>query len=425
MAQGAAEAQATLGFWSLLALGINGVVGVGIFFAPREVAALVPGPAGISVYALVALVLAPVAVVYATLGGRFAEDGGPYVWARAAFGPVAGFAVGWIAWVSALFSTAAVVAGLAEHAAPSLGVTTEIGRRLFALACVVVLGAVAGSGLRPSAWAWNAVTALKLLPLVLLVYVFVRAGAPGAASAASAPSADAPAFGRAMLVVVFATQGFEIVPVPAGNARHSRRAVPAATLGALGVAAVLYVLLHAACVALPSLASEPAPLVAAARHHGGEGLSRVVAAGTNLSARGIAFGMFAMTPRYLAALGRSDGLGAWLGGESRGHVPLRALLVTMLGVLVLVQAGRLSELFALSSVAVLAQYAVSSAALGVLCIRGRSGLALRHAWPVPLALGAIVLVGQAAALREVLVASAVLAIGGLLWGLRRRRIRSG
>lgn len=423
MTPSAAPAERPLGFWSLLCLGINGIVGVGIFFAPREVGSLVPGTAGVGVYALVALVLAPVAVVYATLGGRFAEDGGPYVWAREAFGTIAGFGVGWIAWVSALFSTAAVVAGLSEHAAPLFGVTSPVGARVFALACVVTLALVAASGLRPSAWAWNAVTVLKLLPLALLVVAFARAGAPLPAPASE--SAAPAAFARAMLVVVFATQGFEIVPVPAGNARRTGIAVPAATVAALAVAGTLYVALHAACVALPSLAAEPAPLVAAARLHGGDGLARVVAAGTNLSALGIAFGMFAMTPRYLAALGGERGLGRWLARESSGHVPLPALCVTALGVALLVQLGRLGELFALSSVAVLAQYAVSSAALAALCVRRRAGLALRHAWPVPLALGAIALVGRAASLREVLVAGGVLALGGLLWLGRRTRIQSG
>jgi len=43
--------------WSLLALGINGIVGVGIFFTPNLVAALVPGRAGLFAYALTLLAL--------------------------------------------------------------------------------------------------------------------------------------------------------------------------------------------------------------------------------------------------------------------------------------------------------------------------------------------------------------------------------
>ncbi|HEX4352222.1 MAG TPA: amino acid permease, partial [Polyangiales bacterium] len=97
-----------LGFFALLTLGINGTIGVGIFFAPSEVAANTPGYTGALVYVLAGLALLPVAFVYGHLGARFAEDGGPYVWARLAFGPQAAFLIGFLTYVSALFSTATV-----------------------------------------------------------------------------------------------------------------------------------------------------------------------------------------------------------------------------------------------------------------------------------------------------------------------------
>jgi amino acid transporter len=286
-----------LGFWSLFALGVNGIVGVGIFFAPREVAALVPGASGLLVYAVTGLALMPIAVAFAMLGGRFGEDGGPYVWAREAFGPAVGFGVGWIAYVSALFSTSAVVAGFAEHAAPLAGLPP----RAVAVGCALVLAGVAASGLRPSALAWNTITVLKLAPLLVVAAVFAAAGPAVPRALAATEVSD---FTRAALIVVFALQGFEIVPVPAGHAQKSLRAVSAATVLSLAFAVGLYLVLHAACVAaLPTLGATPAPLAAAAGVLGGPGLGRVVAFGTNVSALGIAFGMFAMTPRYLAALG--------------------------------------------------------------------------------------------------------------------------
>ncbi len=420
----------TLGFWSLLSLGINGIVGVGIFFAPREVAALVPGATGIWVYALTALALLPVASAYALLGGHFDEDGGPYIWARAAFGPGFGFAVGWIAYVSALFSTAAVVAGLATHAAPLAGIASGWGIKLAALGAVVVLAGVASTGLSPSAITWSAITVLKLSPLLIVAAAF----AIGSASVGPPKTAAAAAVGggeltRAALVVVFAMQGFEIVPVPAGHARGSARSIPAATLIALLTAALLYVALHAACVAtIPDLKDAPAPLAAAAHALGGPVLGTTVAFGTNVSALGIAFGMFAMTPRYLAAIGNRQGLGPWLGTEDARRVPQRALWATAAVVAALVLAGELTELFALSSVAVLAQYAVSIAALGVLALRRERGLKAAHIWPVPFALGTIALLVQAARWRELVVAGVVLMVGGLLLLARRwvtRRAASG
>jgi APA family basic amino acid/polyamine antiporter len=411
----AAESR-SLGFASLLALGVNGIVGVGIFFAPSEVAALVPGRAGISVYVLTALALLPVAVAYATLGGRFDEDGGPYVWAKAAFGPTAGFAVGWVAYVSALFSASAVVAGLSQHAGPLFGITGLAGQRLFAVGAVVALAAVASTGLKPSAVVWSGITVLKLLPLVALAGFFLamRPALP------AKPEHVDPDWARAVLVVVFATQGFEIVPVPAGHARRTGRAIPLATVGSLLLAAALYVVLHAACVAaVPKLGASGSPLVDAALGLGGKTLASAVALGTNVSALGIAFGMFAMTPRYLAALGRPDGLGVWVGREDRRRVPQHALWLTAAVVTVAVASGKLLELFALSSVAVLVQYAMTVAALVALAFRRRHGLGWKHAWPAPLCLASFWLVARAARAVELLVAAGMLLAGGAILGLRR------
>ena len=94
---------------------MNGIVGVGIFFTPNLVARLVPGIPGVWAYALTLLSLLPVAMTYARLGSRFDRDGGPYVWACAAFGPGAGFVVGFAAYASAVLSTSAVLAGLGEY----------------------------------------------------------------------------------------------------------------------------------------------------------------------------------------------------------------------------------------------------------------------------------------------------------------------
>ena len=79
-------ARRPIGTFQLLALGVNGIVGVGIFFIPAAVAASAPGFGTVWVFALTGLALLPVAVAFAHLGSRFDEDGGPVVFARAAFG---------------------------------------------------------------------------------------------------------------------------------------------------------------------------------------------------------------------------------------------------------------------------------------------------------------------------------------------------
>jgi amino acid transporter len=412
-----------LGGWSLLALGLNGVIGVGIFFTPGLVAGFVPGLRGAWVYALTAVVLGPVAAVYATLGRRFDSDGGPYIWARAAFGAPAAFAVGWTAYISGVLSTAAVVAGMGHSLGAHLGIGPSQ-ERLVSLGAGGALVALTALGLQPSARIWSALTIAKIVPLLLLVGAFAwRAPQLPPVAVAALPAEGG--WGRAILLAVFALQGFEIVPVPRGHARGGARTVPLATFGALALPALLYAAIQAACVrSLPDAAALDAPLAAAAAALGGGHLGRIVALGTDVSAIGIAFGMAAMTPRYLVALSSDETLGPtvgpWLRAENRGQVPARALALTGLAIGVLVAGRGLAGLFVLSGLAVLIQYAASALALARLAWRRSHGLRRRDAAWAPLSAAAVLLMLRAAQPGELAILSGVMVVGLALWLLGQR-----
>jgi amino acid transporter len=407
-------ADRVLGPVALLALGLNGVVGVGIFFLPATLAARAPGSAGLLVLASTALALAPVAFTFAALARRFDQDGGPVLYARAAFGDTVAFLVGWIAFLSALASSSAVLAGLCRYSVAAWMGLSGAPERAAAVALALALAALASLGLRLSAGVWSFLTVAKLAPLVALVALSWGRGGGGAVADAGVPGAGS--WASAALAATFAFQGFEVVPMVAGHARESARHVPRAMVGALGLAALLYVLLHRACLAaLPGLAGASAPLSQAAGALGGAWWGALLGAATNVSALGIAFGMVTMTPRYLAALGPE--LGAALQRESGRGVPRVALGVATAMIVALLAAGSLGELLALSSVAVLAQYGVTSLALLRLAWRRERGLQRRDAWPAPLALGGALLLGSGASRQELLVALGAVVVGVLL---RRR-----
>jgi amino acid transporter len=409
---------------SLLALGVNGIVGVGIFFVPADLARRAPGMGSVLVFAATALALLPVALSFAALGRRYHADGGPVVYARAAFGELASFLVGWVTYVSGIASAAAVTAGLTgallrETPASVLG--------LAAAAIATVLAGVAASGIVISARAWTTLTVLKLLPLAglgaLAIGLVFASGLPAAPPPATGPSS----WLAAGLLAMFALQGFEIVPVIAGDVRSPERAIPLATVGSLLMAAGLYVVLQTACVRmLPGLTASGAPLVDLAGVLAGPFFARVVAAGTSLSALGIAFAMMVTTPRYLSALAEGNRLGLGLDVMSPRRVPARALVVTWALVCLLLQARDRAELFALSSVAVLIQYGVTAASLAVLAWRGERGLSMRHAALAAPTLAVALALGAGATRREALVAAGAIVVGLVLrsTSLRGRRTPS-
>jgi basic amino acid/polyamine antiporter, APA family len=409
-----------LGLVALLTLGINGTIGVGIFFAPSAVAINAPGVNGSWVFLAAGLAMMPVAFVYSRLGGRFAEDGGPYVWARLAFGPMVAFLIGFLTYVSSLFSAATVAAGLSTHLSAVLPEGFPLGPKGIAVAAVLVFATVASTGLRLSSLAWTSVTILKLLPLLMLsalgIFAVLAGSAPAPVPAAEANMND---LGRALLIVVFALTGFEVVPVLAGSS-HSQRAVPWATLGTLASCMLFYGVLHALCaIALPDLAGHKTPLVSAAGVYGGELSARIVSIGQMVSAIGIAFGQTITTPRYLSALGRADALGEWFGREDARRVPQRALWLTATGVILSVLQGDLGELFALASIATLMQYTVATLALAMLAHRGYQGTPRSERfWALPALVG-IVLVAQGAELKELLTTLLLTGVAAIILFLRR------
>jgi amino acid transporter len=409
-----------LGAFQLLALGVNGIVGVGIFFAPATVAQQAPGSASVLAFAATALALAPVALAFAALGRRFGEDGGPVVYARAAFGERLAYFVGWIAYVSAIASLSAVTVGLTAAAGPLFGLASGLEQRLAVAALATGLALLCATGLRVSAGTWTALTVIKLLPLLVLVAAYLTDDSPGVAAPGMAAAGSH--WLPAALLVTFSYQGFEIVPVLAGQARTSQRSVPFATLGSLAFAAALYVILQAACVnALPALASSAAPLAEAGTAYGGALLGRIVSLGTSVSALGIAFGMTVTTPHYLAALARGEPRRYGLDELTARGVPRRALAVTWLLVSLTVQSGTLGQLFALSSAAVLAQYLVTAAALLSLARRRERGLGPAHAWiAVPAIVVSLAIVAGSSA-REAVAAAAALLLGLVLRVLFRAR----
>lgn len=416
-AEPAAGKRPVLGFWSLLTLGINGIVGVGIFFAPAELAKLLPGAASALAFVVTALLLLPVAWIYGRLGNAYPEDGGPYVWAREALGERFAFGVGFVAYASALLSTATVVSALGQYLGPALGFETPVARFGFRLLVTLLLAGITLLGLRLSAWVWSGLTLLKLLPLVLLCAFALDDLAFGTQPLTW--SFEAGNLARAALLAVFPLQGFEIVPVPAGEARAGKRTLLVATVLSLGLAAALYVLLQVACVlALPKLAASSAPIVDAgtARVHGAS--ASLFAAGANVSAVGIAFGMFAMTPRYLSALGTQSLLGGALSRERRG-VPVAALAVTTVAVVLLISSSAVLSLMVLSSLAVLLQYAVSAVALYRLASRRERGLGRLDRLLSPLSLLAIVALARAAEASELVTLGGILALGFVLLRVRR------
>lgn len=374
--------------WDVLALGLNAIVGSGIFLFPGTLAELA-GPSSALVFAVTAFLLGAVALCYAELGGMFAGSGGSYLYAREAFGDRVGYGVGVLAWTTAVFSWAAVASLLAGHLAwvhPALGAPWA--GRVAAASLLALFGAVNYRGIRPGAWTVDALTVAKLVPLVLFVVLCLPKAEPANFTPFFSGSGR---WGYAVFLALWALQGFEVAPVPAGEAGNAQRDVPRAVLGSLAVAAVLYALVQAAAVGVhPGLAgSSERPLADAARAALGPWGERLLAAGGIVSMMGFMAGAALGGPRYLSALGERH-LGAWRLGEAdpATGVPRRAVFATTAFGAALVLFLPSMSLVDMANFSVVTQYLASSVAVPVLR-RRRPDLARPYRLPAADATAAV------------------------------------
>jgi amino acid transporter len=290
-----------LGLFSLIAIAVNGVIGSGIFVLPATVAALM-GPASPAAYLVAAALTALVVLCFAEAGSRFDETGGPYLYARTAFGRFVGFEVGWMFFLSRLAAAGAIANACAAYAASfSPAVASGIGRAALLTAIIGGLAAVNVLGVRQGAAAVNVLTIAKLGPLLLLLAAGLTFVDP--ARFDLVPNLAAGGLREASLLLIFAFGGFENASVPAAEATRPRRDVPIALVTAIGVTAILYVLIQIVALSvLPGLATDPTPLAsAAAAIFGGRGRA-IVTAGALLSTIGSLSALALVGPRILFAL---------------------------------------------------------------------------------------------------------------------------
>lgn len=419
-----------IGRASMVALFINAVVGAGIFGLPSRVHALL-GPWALLAYLACALLVLLVVLCFAEVGSRFERTGGPYLYARAAFGPVVGFQVGWLVWLTRVTAFAALCNLLLDYLAHFWpAATTPAWRPLLVSAVVAVLVAVNLRGVRPAAIVANVFTVGKLVPLLLFVGVGLCFVEPSRLVPGEVPAvAD---FSAGMLLLVFAFTGFETATVPAGEVREPRRTLPFAILASLAVIVPLYVLVQVVSIGtLPGLAESTRPLADAAGRFAGSMGAAVVVVGALVSIAGTLNGLVLAAPRLLFAMAGDGQLPAvFARTHARHHTPHVAILLTGLAMLVLTLSGSFLSAVAISTLTRLLAYAATCAAVPVLRRRGDVAPALFRApgGTVTVTVALVVIAwllaqGSARELRDVAIA---MAVGfALLWLGRRSAPASG
>ena len=377
-----------LGLWQLTAIGIGGIIGVGVFVLAGQQAALNAGPAVALSFLIAGIASAAAALCYAEFAGMIPVTGSAYTYGYAVLGELAAWligwdllleyalivavvAIGWSGYVQSLLASAGIVLPVWAQGAAHSGE----GRVFNVIAALITIGVSVLLTMRTE---WGArfntlIVTIKVIAVILVIGVGVfyikpenwhpfiperiidaqgvgHFGFQGVATAAA--------------VVFFAVFGYDTLTTAAEEAKNPQRDLPRAVLLSLGVSMVLYLAVSLVLTGIahyPALNSD-APVADAFKALGLHWIAVAISISAVIGIASVLFAFMLGAARIWFALARDGLLPGWFAKvHPRYGTPHRPTLA--LGLFTAVVAG----LFPLDEVAKLVNIGVLSAFI-VICM---------------------------------------------------------
>lgn len=258
----AASMVRAVGLMGAVALIVGNMVGTSIYTLPASLAGTA-GPASIIAWLITAAGYLFIALVYARLGPLYPRTGGPYHYAREAFGDYAGFLSTWAYWFSATTGNAAIALGVVGYLEGLLpeGFGGTIGTFVLAQVCLWGLTLVNILGVRDSARLQIVLMIANVVPL--LGITLLAAGSFDSANFTPFAPQGWGSIPAACALIVWAYSGIESATVPAEEVQDPARTIRRSTLIGYALGTLVFLataLVTAGVVPNEELASSARPL---------------------------------------------------------------------------------------------------------------------------------------------------------------------
>jgi len=385
-----------LGVWQLTAIGIGGIIGVGVFVLAGQQAAVNAGPAVALSFLIAGIASGAAALCYAEFAGLIPVTGSAYTYGYATLGEFIAWLIGWDLLLEYALIVAVVAIGWSGYVQSLLGAAnihlpvwaqgamgTGEGRVFNVIAALVTLAVAALLVMRTE---WGArfntvIVAIKVLAVVIVIGVgmfFVEpanwhpfipervVGPDGVGHFGFKGVATAAA------VVFFAVFGYDTLTTAAEESKNPQRDLPRAVLLSLGVSMAFYLavsLILTGMVHYESLNSD-APVADAFKARGLGWIAALISASAVVGIASVLFAFMLGAARIWFALSRDGLLPGWFAKVHPTYgTPHRPTIA--LGVFTAVVAGLfpLGEVAKLVNIGVLSAFIVICASVILLRIR--------------------------------------------------------
>jgi basic amino acid/polyamine antiporter, APA family len=255
------------------ALVVGKVIGTGIFLKAAVMTQQVQAPSlMLAAWATAGLLSLAGALTYAELGAMFPKAGGEYVYLRAAYGRLPAFLYGWM---QIAVAQTGIIAALGIGCATFLSALVPLNQiwtsctfhlfkhdfswqlgsqQIVAIVLIVLFSAINCAGVALGGRTQTILTAAKIAGIVAIVAGVFFFSHDGTWKNAGTPAhwVGLRPFGAAMLAALWAYNGWNNLPMAAGEVRDPGRNIPRALIGGMLVVLTVYLLVSAAYVyALP------------------------------------------------------------------------------------------------------------------------------------------------------------------------------
>ncbi len=377
-----------LGRFDFTAIVVNTVIGAGIFGLPAKVFAQI-GSWSLVAFVACALIIGLIVLCYAEVASRFSETGGPYLYAREAFGSAVGFEVGWLYWVVRVATFAANCNLLVTYLGFFIPGANEGGLRILFVSLVVLIITVVNLiGIRESALMTNIFTIGKLLPLLIFAAVGMFFLQPANFTFDVVPEYGQ--FSSAVLLLIYAFVGFEASVVLSGETKEPGKTIPFGLIAGIVIVAIFYIFVQIVSIGtLPGLATSERPIADAATVFLGGFGAAFITVGALISIFGnLNVGVLSSTRMLFAMSEQRDLPAVFEKTHSKFKTPYVAIIATAIVILILTIQSSFLTAVAIATITRLIVYATTCLALPI--FRGRKDIPPAP-FSVPLGIGAALL----------------------------------
>jgi APA family basic amino acid/polyamine antiporter len=239
---------------------VGSILGTGVFLKTATMSTLVGNPLIVLlIWIFAGLLSLAGALAYAELGSLMPDAGGEYVYLREGYGDLWAFLYGWMRfWIGSPGSIAAYAVGAMTFMSSAIDLSIVGGRPAAAVIVIIVFSSINCMSVTFGGRLNSIMSGLKLLIIIGLSLGIFLAGSDGSFShfQEKAPGmsgfAGWAAFGSATLAALWAYDGWNNLPMIAGEIKNPQRNIPLALgIGMLIILAIYLVANIAYFYALP------------------------------------------------------------------------------------------------------------------------------------------------------------------------------